>query len=238
VASDEPPDELRPVKKSDRRVMPPSDLEYQRWWVAFQRLGEKAGIHKFRAAAGISMDRARYALTVGWPGYPALRDREVVADPENVAAVRRVALEAETRAVAAVAETLVPRWEDAARKLLEGLARMGDALNTQAENLAKAAGGASFVSYRRVPDVLPDGTIRRDEKNEPIMILKPYVSAHAVASASARLTAAGKDHATLVKATLSSLAPGERPQVLSGPPALVLMMPDSDDLQEPKPGAG
>jgi len=220
-----------------RNVVPPTEVEYERWYREY-RAGARSPTKLARIVrAGIH--RVRHAVLFGWPDlkFPALKDRAETSAAAVAAAVQQVTTEAEVRAAETVARVIAGTWEDAARAQLAAAASTTEALGKLAERLAQAAAAATFVTYRRVPDRDPaTKEIRRDGKGNVITVLKEHVSAFTVAAAAARLAVAAKDHAALSKALLSSIAPGEAAGVLVGPPAVVLYMPDNNTA--PKRDAG
>ena len=211
-----------------RNLQAPTPEEYARWLKEY--LGGAHSPARLAKAVKASIHRIRHAVRFGWPdkNMAALKDRGEVTDEAVTAAVSKIATAAEVRAAEVVATIMAGSWEDAAKAQLAAAANTTQALTSLAQRLSAAAAQASFSTFRRVPDLAPDGKPRRDAKGNIITILKEHVSAFAVASAAARLATAAKDHAALSKALLSSIAPGQPQGVLVGPPAVVLFMPDNN----------
>ncbi len=197
------------IWRSPKRIpTPPTELEHKRWWLAY-REDPSRGLKLLSAAVHANIHRVRHAVQVGWPdlGIVAFRTRLPPIMRTKNAMLDTVTAEVQAQAIAQVAKVVIGTWEDAARAQLASLNSATAALTKLAESLDKASAGASFVSYRKVPDVGDDGKVRRDEKGNAILIMKPFVSGHAVAMAAARLAVAAKDHAMLGKVLLGSLAP-------------------------------
>lgn len=203
----DPPDD--PNGSKPRDLKPPSDIEIERWYKTYRSLPEPRGISTLRKVTGASIHRVRRAVLFGWPevGYVAFKDRILASEPGARAAVRKVALEVESQAIARVAQVVVGTWEESARKKLAGLRSVDDALEALASRILEAARGASFVSYRRVPDLDAAGQIRRDEAGNAIMVQRAFVSGHAVSIALARHAVAAKDAAILSRLLLDAVAP-------------------------------
>jgi hypothetical protein len=149
----------------------------------------------------------QYAIRVGWPGFPALRDREDASIRAAQHAALNVSTEVEAQAIASIARVIVPTWAEHARKHMESLGDVRQTIAHVASELRLAAQEATFVAYRRVPAFDEDGFEILDERGRARFKIESYVPAESIARATARLAAAAKDHAILNKALLDSLSP-------------------------------
>jgi hypothetical protein len=185
----------------------PSDVEYERWWRAYHVLPDPKSSERCAAICHVRKQRMQYAIRVGWPGFPALRDREDASIRAAQHAALNVATEVEAQAIANLARVIVPTWAEHAQKHMEPLGDVRATIAHVASELRLAAQEATFVAYRRVPAFDEEGFEIVDERGRPRFKIESYVPAESVARATARLATAAKDHAILNKALLDSLSP-------------------------------
>jgi hypothetical protein len=183
---------------------------YEAWWERY-RDGQRSS----RALATefhISIHTARRAVDHGWPeaNLPALRERARFHDQKATKAMQAVVAAAETHALATAGTTLLGTWEATARRALENVKTCGDALGELGARIKEAAVAASFVRYRRVPDIDPKTKqVRRDEKSRPIMVVKSFVDGAALAAAARLWVSAQKEQVTLAQRLFGEVFPDQ-----------------------------
>lgn len=203
--SDDEKDGVEPAR-NPASFRPPTDIEYERWLRAYLARPD-APVRVLAQIVSTRKERLLYAISTGWPGYPSLRDRLLTQDAASRRAVEGVIVEVQARAVAAVAPLIADSWVSAARRHLQPLQDVSEAITTIAAELRIASKEATFVGFRKAPVVDDDGDQVYDPDGRPLTRLEPFVDAESIARATARLAAAAKDHAILNKALLDSLSP-------------------------------
>jgi hypothetical protein len=259
----EPPDTSgsKPSAGSGRAIKAPKPEVYDRWWVLY-RDGARS-LKKLAKVAKISPSTAQHAINVGWPEaqLAPLKDRSVLHDQAQARAVQKevaraqAALSADDQAAAiAAAKAAMSTWTDAARHALEGLTRTSVALAALAQKVDEASAEATFVRYRRVPQIDPQtGLVKTGRDGKPMMLEQAYVDAYRHAQATLLLVRASREHAHLVRSLLGDIKPmdpktgegGHIPGLLAGHTAVTLYMPSNgrenedpeDEIREPPAGA-
>jgi hypothetical protein len=181
---------------------------YERWWESY-RDGLRTA-KKLAAAHGISPHTARRAIIYGWPeaNFPALKDRAELHDRKAAEAMRSVVTQAEVAVLSTKSTGLLGTWEDTARAALENVKASGDALKALGERIAEAAKIASFVKYRKVPDVDPaSGKPRRDASGNVIMVERAYVDGAGLAAAMRLWVSAQKEQIGLAHRLFGEVFP-------------------------------
>lgn len=185
---------------SSRNVKPPTDLEYERWFRGYSARPD-ASVFELAKLLGVRKARLIHAIATGWPPkYPSLRER-------LRASIEYMTTEVQAGAIARVAVAVADGWEAAARRHLQPLADVSEAIVAIAAELKIASREATFVGYRREPRLDAEGDPLFDGEGRALTELKAFVDAESIARATARLAQAAKDHAILNKALLDSLNP-------------------------------
>lgn len=183
-------------------------MEQQRWWLAYREHPDW-GLKRLAAHVKANIHRVKHAVRHGWPELKmqAFQDRLIAMDAAGAMAGAAVVREIQTQAIVQAGRSIAKTWEDAAQDQVAMLQHATDAIRKISASIDKVAEHANFMSYRRVPDIGPDGQIRRDERGNAIMIWRPYHNGLSMAAAVGKLSEAGKNIAMLGKVLLSATAP-------------------------------
>jgi hypothetical protein len=189
---------------------PPNDLEYERWFQAYLTTPEPKSPAKVAASAKARKARIAHAIHVGWPDYPALKDRaknHAIWKAAEKAVAQVVDMVVSPEVVANAATMVLERWDTAVKGHMRTSAEIGEAIKAVGAQVRIASREATFVQYRRIPELDDKGAQVYDGQGKPLMKVERYIPMETVARATARLAMAAKDHAVLHKALLDSLSP-------------------------------